>query len=434
MGTSLHFDAIRRLVPDRDDLKALLDAVLVASRPDSEEAWSGSGELGTVGARRVDADALSGVARQAAAGEARRMEQVYAAVAASLEATIRGDDGAASRAMLEAAAVEESAGRASAAAALAGAAVRLATRHGKPETVSLALRRQARAERALGELAASLEHYVAARSASEAAGDPPGQAEAAIGAGNVLEQQGRWTEAEGWYRSALEALEAVRPPTPAHWHARLNMHIVLRSRGEVASSASWLEDAEAVARALDDPARHAFLANARGQLAMAQEDPDLAERSFLEGLQAAGTPRASATIRLNLAECHLSRGRTLDAAEQARAAERDAIVGNAWDKLPEVYRMLGRAAAASDNPDAFVFFERSLELTGEATSLLLERAQTLQAYGEAERALDQARTAAQLWTAARDAYARLEVAGFRRPWADCFDAPFPSLDTKDSTS
>lgn len=428
MSTPLDYDAIRRLVPDLDELKALFDAVLGASRPSPDDTWTGSGELDTVGARQVDAPRVAALGLWAAELEAERIQKIYGAVSDALQATIRGDLVAASDAMLSAAAVEEDAGRATQSAAFAEAALKLAHTRGDPRAVSLALRRQARAERAAGELDAALRHYTESVRTAESAQDRPGQAEAAIGAGNVLEQQGRWADAERWYTSALEALETLASPTPALWHARLNMHIVLRSRGDVADSESWLKDAEAVATELGDPARHVFLGNARGQLLMALQRPDEAEHRFLEALQKADRGRPSAVIRLNLAECHLARGRTLDATEQAREAERDVLSGSAADKLPEVYRMLGRAAATAGNPDAFVLFERALELSGDQDALLLERAQTLQAYGDAELALGQQATADELWAKARATYERLGIEGFRRPWSDCFDAPFPSLD------
>ena len=435
MGSSLDYDAIRRLVPDLDELKALFDAVLAASRPNRDHRWTGTGELGTVGTREVDAADLSELTRRAVEGQTARLQQVYSAVSDALEAIMEGDLARAGDALLTAAAVEERSGRPSEAAAFAEAALALARTRGDPRAVSLALRRQARAERSVGRLDAALTHYSDAASVADSGADRAGRAEAAIGAGNVLEQQGRWSEAQTWYASALEALRDVEPATPAHWHARLNMHIaLLRSQGDGPDTEDWLRDAESVAEALGDPSRHVFVGNARGQLLMARGRFDEAEAPLLAALQNARRGRASATIRLNLAECHLARGRTLDANEQAREAERDALTGAASDKLPEVYRMLGRAVASTGNPDAFVLFERSLELTGDDPALLLERAQTLQAYGDAEQTLGQQSTAQELWAKAMDTYQRLGIEGFRRPWSDCFDAPFPSFDATEASS
>ena len=82
---------------------------------------------------------------------------------------------------------------------------------------------------------------------ARAVSDARGAAEGAVGAGNVLEEQGRWADADTWYRTALEALESVDGPTPERWHALLNLHIVTRSRGASEESILLLARAEEAA-------------------------------------------------------------------------------------------------------------------------------------------------------------------------------------------
>lgn len=423
MSDSIDIDSLRRLLPDVPELRPLLDAALRASVPDPDDAWTSAGEVSTVGTRRVDPAAIVRESARIASGHRRHLDAMYDVVAEVLSGKASGDGGSVVQALLRGAALEEAAGRTHETVAFATAAVDAARAHGEPALTMLALRRHARARRAIGDLEMASRLYEEALTGAGSVGDAEALAEAAIGAGNVEEQRGHWDEAEARYEQARSALEAVTPPTPAHWHVVLNLHIVHRSRGHVARSVEWLDRASALAEALPDPAAVPLLENARGQLAMAEDQPGRAEQHFVDALQAADGLWARATIRLNLAESHLARGRLLDAAEHARDAERDAIVGSLTAKLPEVYRMLGRVAAANGNPDGFVLFERSLALSAPTPGLTFERAQTLQAYAMAEQALDHAESAADLWIRALDAYRSLGITGVRRPWADCFDAP-----------
>lgn len=430
MSDSIDFDSLRRLLPDLPELRPLLEAALRASVPDPDEAWTAAGELATVGARRVDPADLARQADRIAAGHRRHVDAVYEVVADVLSSKASGDGGSVVRALLRGAALEEEAGRTEGTMAFAMAAVDAARSNDHPALTTLALRRLARASRAAGDLDAASRLYEEALTGAQGLDDAEGLAEAAIGAGNVYEQRGRWDEAEARYQQARAALQTVDPPTPAHWHVLLNLHIVHRSRGDVERSVDWLDRASALAEALPDPAAVPLLENARGQLEMAREAPERAERHFVDALQAANGLWARSTIRLNLAESHLARDRLLDAAEHARDAERDAIVGGLSAKLPEVYRMLGRIAAATRNPDGFVLFERSLALSGDTGGLTFERAQTLQAYAMAEQALDHPEAASPLWIRAIEAYRSLGITGVRRPWADCFDLE-PKPDSTD---
>jgi tetratricopeptide (TPR) repeat protein len=236
----------------------------------------------------------------------------------------------------------------------------------------------------------------------------------------VLEDQGRWSEATAWYHAALAALDKIDGPVPERWHAQLCLHIVARSRGSIDESLAWLERAEVAAAAVDPVAARPFLENARGQLLMARGDFAEAERHFRAALAATSHARGRVTIRLNLAEAMLAQVRTLDAAEEAREAEREAIRTALVPKLPEVYRLLGRIASAEGDPDAFVLFERALALVREHGLPALEQAQTLQAYADAEARVGNAETAAELRRAASEHFEALGIPRMRQTWADVF--------------
>jgi tetratricopeptide (TPR) repeat protein len=114
---------------------------------------------------------------------------------------------------------------------------------------------------------------------------------------------------------------------------------------------------------------------------MSTGEPDRAELRFRRAVAAAESALARTVVRVNLAECLLRRGRTLEAAEWAREAERIALLEGVGGRLPEVYRLLGAIAARTGAEDALVFWERALEAGREFTVPPYEEALTLEAYG-----------------------------------------------------
>jgi tetratricopeptide (TPR) repeat protein len=420
----LTLDEARDALPPLDELRPVFDHLLARSQPDPARTWAGSGRLGTLGSRLVSGSSLAGVASRLASEHAAALSDIYQIVARALEALERADRPAAARALLEAAALEEKRDRPDRADAYAGAAYR-AARDGKHDgTTALALRRWARAARALGNLAEALERYGHAYDIARAVSDGGAAAEAAVGAGNVLEDQGRWDEAATWYRRALEVAERGGEPLPERWYALLNLHIVVRSRGAIDESRELLERAQEAAAKVRVHDSVPLLENARGQLSMALGDFPAAEAHLRAALEAATTSRARVTIRLNLAEALLAQRRILDAAEQARTAEQEAIRAGLVPKLPEVYRLLGRIASADGEPDAFVLFERALELVRERALPPLEEAMTLQAYAEHEDRRGAADVASALRQEAGRRFEALGISHMRQAWADVF-APAP---------
>lgn len=416
----LTLDEVWSALPDLDELRPIFDDLLARSEADDARAWSGSGELGTLGSRVMPEGNTAEDVASLARGEADRLATLYELVGRSLGALTRGDRGAAAAALLEAAAIEEDRDRPDRALAYAEAAYRAVEADPDRSTAALALRRSARALRTLGRLEESLGRYRRSHDLALGMSDARGAAEAAIGAGNVLEEQGLWDDAESWYGTALRALEVVEGPTPERWHALINLHIVARSRGSLEASRPLLAEAQDAADAEDPHAATPFLENARGQLLMAEGSYEEAEEHFRTAIEAATHARARITMRLNLAESFLARGRTLEAAEQARESEGEAIRARVITKLPEVYRMLGRIASAEGNPDAFVLFERALELVRERELPVLEEALTVQAYAEAEAGRGEDDTARHLREEARERFAELGMTTERQRWADVF--------------
>jgi tetratricopeptide (TPR) repeat protein len=409
-----------KVLPALEELQPFLNLLLARSAPDPERTWSGAGEMETVGDRYLTD--VPGVPEIRSLAEASRthLEETLQDVLEALLALTRNDRAQAARVFLRLAAREEAQGRWGRAEEWARSAFEVARDASDPEPASTALRRRGRAVRAQGRLDEALTLYRAGHDRARVLGDHRGAAEGAVGAGNVLEEQGRWEAAAEWYGTALEILDSVEEPLPERWHALLNLHIVHRSRGALDESRPFLDRAEAEVRALADASAAPFLGNARGQMEMLAGRPHRAEAAFREALAEAPSPGARVTIRLNLAESLLARDRLLEAAEEARAAEAEAVGGGLPHRLPEVYRLLGRVAAARGNPDAFVLFERALELLRAGEESPLEEAMTLQAYARAEADRGDQESSADLMGRAMTLYARLGISEPRHPWTDFF--------------
>jgi tetratricopeptide (TPR) repeat protein len=174
-----------------------------------------------------------------------------------------------------------------------------------------------------------------------------------------------------------------------------------------------------VAAALGDPSAAAIVQNAWGQLHMARGEFGPAMRRFRDALAEPAGAWARVNFRLNLGEALLAEGLTLEAAEETREAEREALGAGVASKLPEVYRLLGRVTAARGNADAFVLFERALEIVRERRLPRLEEAVTLQAYGDALRDQDPER-AEELGERAAAMYRDLGIPGVRDTWAESY--------------
>lgn len=415
MSRPLTVDDVAALLPDLEELRPILDHVLARSMPDPGKAWSGSGALGSASDRRVEIeDVLDGLGGVTAAEEAHR-SVVFAAVAQALHYRAVGSAEECALALLEAAAAEEARQRFPQAEAYADAAYRALEDHSDSDPRRRALRRRARARRALGMYEAAGADYQRAFEVAAATGDVPGGAEAAIGAGNCFEDQARWDDALVWYRWAVHTMDQNDYSGPERWQAHLNEHIVLRSMGDLDAARETLGQAELAASG--HKGADVFIENAWGQWHLAAGDLEAAEFHLRSALALGARHRAQVTVRLNLAEALLAAGRSLEAAEEARRSEYEAIIARAPAQLPEVYRLLGRISIVRGEGDAFVFFEKALSSAAEQGLPEIERARTLQAYADAEVGSGDPVRAEQLMAEARRIYGELGI-GERSRWVD----------------
>jgi tetratricopeptide (TPR) repeat protein len=419
--TRLRFDGVQEALPELDELRPVLDHLLAVSVPDPDRRWAGSGELDTAGARLVETGDWHGAAKALADGEGAHLARVYEAVLRAVACIEQQDHAGAAQSLLQAATMEERRNRSARAEAYASRAVSVARRHGEPRLLATALRRQGRAARAIGRLSDAERLYAAGHELARDAGDTEGAAEGAIGAGNVLEEQGRWHEAARWYRTALDLLAATPGPRPEQWQALLNLHVATRSLGQAEESVEWLRRAEEVVDALDDDSARGLIHNAWGQLYMARREFGEAVLRLRDAVDSPASPWARVNFRLNLGEALLAGGLPLDAAEEVREAEREALTSGVAAKLPEVYRLLGRIAASRGNADAFVLFERALRIVRERALPAIEEAVSLQAYAAAIGELDPER-AHDMRERAAGLYRQLGLGGERATWAETYGA------------
>jgi tetratricopeptide (TPR) repeat protein len=378
---TLSIDELKRLLPETEEVFPLLEEAVKLARPDEDRQWAGSGELGTLGSRHVDPDRVREAIPTVLKSLRGHLSALYDCLGRVLDARQAENPAGVVRALLDGAELEVSIGRFAQADRFVAAALSAGTDAADGRIRLPALLAAARLARRAGRWETAESRYAEARSLAAVAEDPGLAATAAIGLGNLAVDRGAWVEAVARYAEAESWIQGLPGDAPERWHLALNRSIVAREEGRIhdaetslAAAADYLgEDADA-----DD---RAIVSNARGQLLRAQGRDDEAEVAFRHALKQATSHDALVTIRVNLGETLLSLGRSLEAGEIARDAEQLALTQRVVPRLPEVYRVLGRIASDRGHADAFVFFERSLEIIAERELPAFERAMTLEAYG-----------------------------------------------------
>ena len=127
----LKVDEVRRMLPELEELRPLLDAMIKASEPDSSWHWASAGVVDTVGGRLIQTQEISTASASLAALEQAHIASIYGAVSRSVECMAQEDAGGAAAALLEAARLEEMHERPARAAAYASSAYRAARSSGE---------------------------------------------------------------------------------------------------------------------------------------------------------------------------------------------------------------------------------------------------------------------------------------------------------------
>lgn len=419
-GPDLSVARARGLLPPVESLRPLLDHLMRAATPDRALRWAASGELATLVDRRVDPLRLARDLPALLEEVRSRAEESLALGVALLEREARGDREGAALQMAREGERLAGAGRIREAEGWVEGAVKAAEGVSDRTRVLPVYLAAARVARLRGALDRAAETYREALTLAREGKEPGVMLTAMIGLGNLEVDRGRWARAEARYAEAetlLDALEAKEAeaakkpkepigakearetegsegsevvaevrPRPERWHLALNRSILAREEGELERAWQLLLEADGIARDLGAAGARAIVENARGQILLAMREPEAAEVAFRRGLAAAEHPDARVTIGVNLAEARLAAGHPLAAGETARAAEAEALRGGVVARLPEVYRVLGEILAAGRVPEAFVLFERALELVDAFGLPQVERARILEAWARVEEA------------------------------------------------
>jgi tetratricopeptide (TPR) repeat protein len=389
----LRVDRFLGFLPDLPALRSIRENLLAASRPDHGRRWTGSGELGTVGGRVIDADRLAESIPAMLSAEAERAASRAERVLGLARAMEANDWEGAMEVLMEAGERSEADGLADEAEAWFLAARDLGVEAGSPRRTE-ALRKAARAARNAARLGDAARRYEEAWREASDSGLVPDAVVAATGRGNVAVDRGAWAEAERWYLEGLQLAEPAALPddegAALRWPLAQNLSITAREMGRLDASATWLERAAAWARDAhgegSDGAHQLDIENGLGQLALARGNPALAEAHFRAALEGPGAPLSRIGVLVNLGEALLASGRALEAGQVARQAELDALRNRVAGRLPQVYRLLAEVARFRGEPEAFVFLDRALELCRTHALPPWEEARTLRLYAAFRRA------------------------------------------------
>lgn len=391
-------ELLLRLIPLTPEFADVRQELLAGSRADRSRRWSGSNAYSTLDSRVIGAPAVRAIF---AAAEARTMERVRALNAAVLDALL-AQGGAREADTLDTLADMGEAALADAnwsdCAAYYGVVERIALGTGDSDRIVLAARRQGRAYLNLGDLSRAAHAYERALQHAQEIGDDDAQVIIATGLGHCMTVQGRWAEAELYYRTGLElAGEGVRQ---LRAQLGISLAVVARERGNLEEASALLDGAAAEMDALSDADRSTWHNNT-GAVLMDLGRHGEARAHFEQALELSPSHYDSAMILDNMAEQALREGRLDEAESLARRAEELALAGAAPRALTDVYVRLGRLSRLRRDPDGIVFFEKAIEIARQERYAYAEAVALLE-YALLRDELDDADEADELRAAAHE--------------------------------
>ncbi len=406
----LSIDLMRSFLPQTEILQPLLARALVLAVPDETKAWSASEEVGTVGTRVVDPKELSKSLPALAAEVTDHVRRVFEGVSDAIERASREDWDGTVEALLATAELESGAGRLQAAVALLDSALGLRNRVRDRRTLLPVALTGARLNRQLGRYERAEQLYRKAATLAQGLGILRSAARAWTGLGNLSLDRARWDEALAHYARAESLAQAHSGSLPEEWHIPLNRSIIARRRGDLDRAATELRLAWTRSKGHGDAERDAILWNAEAQLQEERGNPVVAEEAYRLGLGAASDTGVRCIIALNLADLLARTGRSLEAGELARGAELDVLRSGTLSRLPVVYRVLATVTAAHGRFEALGLFEQALQVIDTWRLPEVERARTLEVYGEWEAKHEDPEVGIARLLMAEEIYTKLECA------------------------
>ncbi|MFI5401366.1 MAG: hypothetical protein ACHQ1G_00295 [Planctomycetota bacterium] len=378
-----------RLVPPLEMLAPLRALLFSVSRPDERRMWSSSAPYLTLGKRGiVPSDLRSGLDTLLRKVTGHVAEQ-YAAALTVFDRFQRGDAAEAVAALLDAGRREEALGRPSAARAWYAVALDIAEGlpERRPEIASLLM--LGAVDRKTGALLDAGRRHQRCLALAEAELHDADALAACLALGEIALVLRNYPGARAWYTRALR--QARAKGLPVMIGRVLGEFAVLALReGDLAGVTEQLGSARTCFHADEDAADIARLLRTEGRLHEVLGDRSAAadyREALMWALRAANVPDLVLSIRLHLARYHLHGERPLEAEEEMRRAEQDALAEGRAPWLVRVYLLMGYARARTLDENGFVFFEQAIELCRSLESAALLEAETYQAYGDFRMAL-----------------------------------------------
>ena len=352
------------LLPDLRELENLRQALLSTSRGDGPNRGDPVREYATIEDRGVDAEAVEEALRQSEEELRQQIKTLYGSYRELLHAKLAANNGAVVRSLLELGDAEYSQNRHGSARRFFEIGLAVSQQLGDPGLRVQALRRIGRVAHRSGELPDALLYYERSAKLAIDMGETREAVIASTGAGNVLCDQGSWSLAEERYRAALQIVhnadEALALEAAQIWH---NLALVNKVQGRFAEAEACLERARELLVADEQPQSVAFayhsLADIRSRQGRFAEARELCRKA----LALPNNSHLRAIFASDLAAYLLADGRNDEAREVAREAEEYAIAARSPYALGAVYQELGNVHRADGDEEAWIFYERALEIT-----------------------------------------------------------------------
>jgi tetratricopeptide (TPR) repeat protein len=371
-------------LPEVDVLAPLRSLLISTSRPHAAEE-----QHLTVGKRIVRSGRLSELIPQSIQRVSEHLTALYYLAVDALDAEERGDTPAAVRAFLQASRMEARVGREPAARQWIEHALRIAeeARDRRPEIE--ALQELGRLEASLGARDKAARLYQRSFALAEAEGDGARAAGACLALGNIALYRGTPQGAVSWFSRGLQHSDGNAGMTG---RLHLGMSEVLVVRDALGEAASRLRMAEECLSTPEDGSGLVELRGGLARLAARSGRHDEAIGHYRAALDQAQRgmrdSRAELPVRLELCRYLLSVGRLVDAEDEARRAEEEAVVNNLTNDLARLYIIMGGIRTAQRDESAFVFFEKAIELSRSGEPAPLIEADAYYEYGLFRRSFD----------------------------------------------
>ena len=396
------------LVPDYEDFLPLSDALIGASRVDSDKLWARSGAYATVGKRVVDPARVEEMVRVRLDRSHQRLRELFDLVLGAIREQQAGNPATAAEMLVRAGEMEEAARRLDKADRIYRMALGISQDLREKDPHIVALRRLGRTARTAGHLDEAWSWYEQSWQLAVDALDVEGQVIACQGLGNVCDDRGERDRARLWWERGLEMATGLDQPA-LEWPLYINLSVLAMLEGDLAEAERLLERARERMERTGTPGARMFWMNNRGLLQLEHGDLAAAEAVFREALDEA-EGHWELTMRVNLGEALLRQGRLLEAADEARRAEEVAIVHRLVPDLIDVYNLLGAIARERCDEEGFVFYEQGLRVCQERGLPRKTEAAVLHGYGLLHCACGRPEEGRGYLDAARDVYRALGFA------------------------